>query len=163
MTRPSPSDARERIVQILGDSVIHALGLKQLLLDEREALERQDTDGLDRAVDDKGRYIDQLQALENDRGSLCEASGFHAGPEQMQDMTEWCDENSVVADGWSHLMNVAAECNQLNLANGAIIRLRQQHAEAGLAVIRGRDQDPATYARTGSDSAARLNRTLAEA
>ena len=163
MTRPSPSDARERIVQILGDSVMHALGLKELLIDEREALERQDADALETTVDGKGRYIDKLQALETDRDSLCEASGFHAGPAQMQDMTEWCDDNSVVADGWSHLMKVAAECNQLNLANGAIIRLRQQHTEAGIAVLRGRDQDPATYARTGSDSAARLNRTLAEA
>ncbi len=162
MSRPSPSEARERIVNVLGESVFHALGLKEVLEDERNALELQDTDALERAVDCKGRCIDKLQALEHDRASLCEASGFAAGPEQMQEMTAWCDENSVVADGWAHLMDVAAECNQLNLANGAVIRLRQQHTEAGLAVLRGSEQDPATYARTGSGQASRFNRSLAE-
>ncbi len=162
MTRPSPSEARERIVAVLGESVYHALGLKELLMDERNALELEDTDALEQTVDSKGRYIDKLQALEKDRATLCEASGFASGPEQMQEMTDWCDEDSVVADGWSHLMTVAAECSQLNLANGAVIRLRQQHTEAGLAVLRGTDQDPATYAPTGSEQASRLNRSLAE-
>ncbi|MDJ0911176.1 MAG: flagellar protein FlgN [Woeseiaceae bacterium] len=162
MTRPSPSEARERIVAVLGQSVYHALGLKEVLMDERSALELEDTDALERAVDSKGRCIDKLQALEKDRESLCEASGFVSGPSQMQDMTAWCDENSIVADGWSQLMDVAAECNQLNLANGAAIRLRQQHTEAGLAVLRGSEQRPATYARTGDGSATRLNRSLAE-
>ncbi len=162
MTRPSPSEACERIVAYLSDSVYHALGLKEVLRDERSALELEDTDALERAVDSKGRCIDKLQALEKDRATLCEASGFAPGPDQMQDMTAWCDKNSVVADGWSHLMDVAAECNQLNLANGAAIRLRQQHAEAGLAVLRGEEQRPATYARTGSGRASRLNRSLAE-
>ena len=162
MTRPSPTEARERIVAVLGESVYHALGLKEVLMDERSALELEDADALERAVDSKGRCIDKLQGLEKDRASLCEASGFAAGPLQMQEMTAWCDENSVVADGWAHLMDVAAECNQLNLANGAAIRLRQQHTEAGLAVLRGGLKEPATYARTGSGHAAGLNRSLAE-
>ena len=162
MTRPSPSEARERIVAVLGESVFHALGLKEVLMDERSALELEDADALEQAVESKGRCIDRLQALEKDRATLCEASGFGPGPEQMQEMTGWCDENSVVADGWSHLMDVAAECNQLNLANGAAIRLRQQNTEAGLAVLRGAEQRPATYARTGGGQASGLNRSLAE-
>lgn len=162
MTRPSPSEARERMSAVLGQSVYHALGLKELLAEERNALELKDADALEQTVESKGRCIDKLQALEKDRAALCEASGFPSGPEQMQAMTDWCDENSVVANGWSQLMDVAAECSQLNLANGAVIRLRQQHTEAGLAVLRGTDQDPATYARTGSEQASRLNRSLAE-
>ena len=162
MTRPSPAEARERIVAILGESVYQALGLREVLKDERSALELEDADALERAVDSKGHCIDKLQALEKHRASLCEESGFAPGPDQMLDMTAWCDENSVIADGWSHLMDVAAECNKLNLANGAAIRLRQQHTEAGLAVLRGTEQRPATYARTGSGQASRLNRSLAE-
>lgn len=162
MNRPSPSEARQRIVEVLGESVYHALGLREVLDDERHALEHEDTDALERAIDGKSRCIDRLQALEEDRASLCEAAGFAAGPEQMQEMTAWCDEKSVVADGWLKLMEVAAECNQLNLTNGVAIRLRQQHTEAGLAVLRGADRDPATYVRTGSAQASRLNRSLAE-
>lgn len=163
MPRPTPSEAREHIVSYLNESVYHALGLKEVLMDERSALELEDADALEQAVESKSRCIDKLQALEKERASLCEASGFATGPDQMQDMTAWCDQNSVVADGWSHLMDVAAECNQLNLANGAAIRLRQQHTEAGLAVLRGTEQGPPTYARTGSGQASALNRSLAEA
>lgn len=163
MARSTPTEVRSRIVELVGESVYHALGLKESLEDERTALETQDPDALHDAVSVKGEYIGKLRALENTRAAFCEASGFHRGPLQMKELSDWCDENSVVANCWSHLMVIASDCNALNITNGAIIRVRQQQIESNLAVLRGADHNPDTYARDGAEPAGLAQRSLAQA
>ena len=43
----------------------------------------------------------------------------------------------------------ANDCEQLNLANGAAIRLRQQQVADNLALLRGSDRDTDTYSPDG--------------
>lgn len=163
MNRPSPSDARNKIVEVLGESVYHALGLKESLQEEHSALEVQDAEALHDAVSIKSGCVTKLSELERQRSDLCEASGFHKGPEQMAQMSEWCDENSVVANCWDHLIEIAADCNALNLTNGAIIRVRRQQTDDRLAVLRGTDNHSETYGRGGAETAAMTQRALAKA
>ena len=163
MTRPSPNDTRTQIVEILGESVLHALGLKETLQNERRALEEQNIDELDQAVTTKSDCVGKLQQLESQRQALCEASGFHPGPDQMEQLVDWCDEDSVITRCWSQLMDIAADCNALNLTNGAIIQMRSQMMASNLAVLRGGEPQPDTYRRQGRDSAANKQRSLAEA
>lgn len=163
MTRPSPTKARSRVVEVLGDSVLHVMGLKESLEQERAALEDQDTDALSDAVLLKSDCVAKLQDLESQRTGLCEGYGFEASPVQMDQLSDWCDEQDEIANCWHHLMQIAAECNALNLTNGAIIRARRQHIDTSLAVLRGTDQDSGTYQRDGAGYAARNQRPLAEA
>lgn len=163
MSQLTPLEARARIVEVVGESVYHALGLKETLEVERTALESQDTESLYQAVAAKGECVGKLKQLEKRRAELCEASGFGNGPQQMEHMSEWCDEDSVVANCWSHLMSIAADCNALNMTNGAIIHVRQQQIESNLAVLRGADYNPDTYARSGAESAGLAQRSLAQA
>jgi flagellar biosynthesis/type III secretory pathway chaperone len=162
MARPSASEARTRIVEVVGESVYHALGLKESLEVERSALEAQDTDALHDAVSVKGKCVDLLRQLEEKRAALCESFGFKANARQMEQLSDWCDENSEIANCWSHLISIAAECNALNLTNGAIIRIRQQHMDSNLAVLRGADHNPDTYARHGAEHAGLAQRSLAQ-
>lgn len=163
MPRPSKIEARSQIVDVIGECVYHALGLKESLRHERVALEEQDTDALHSAVDTKSRCVEKMADLDEQRRALCETSGFHAGPEQMIEMSLWCDEDSVVYKAWSQLMEIAADCNALNLTNGAIIRMRNQMVESNLAVLRGANTNPDTYKREGRDIAAMNQRSLAQA
>ena len=163
MTRLSRADARCKIVDVIGESVCHALVLRESLKDERAALESQDTEALNDAVTAKSDCVSKLAELEQQRAELCERLGFHDGPEQMTRMSEWCDEDSVVASGWLQLLEIATECNSLNLTNGAIISLRRQHTDSQLAVLRGTDSQTETYGREGIDTAARNRRALAQA
>jgi len=163
MPRPSKIEARSQIVDVIGECVYHALGLKESLRHERVALEEQDTDALHSAVDTKSRCVEKMADLDEKRRALCETSGFHAGPEQMIEMSLWCDEDSVVYKAWSQLMEIAADCNALNLTNGAIIRMRNQMVESNLAVLRGANTNPDTYKREGRDIAAMNQRSLAQA
>ena len=163
MSHPTPETARKQIVEIIGNSVYHALGLKESLQDEFAALEAQDMDALRSAVDNKSKCVAALQTLEEQRRDFCIDVGFESGPEQMEQLAEWCDEDAVLSNCWQHLMDIAVECNAMNLTNGAIIRARQQQIEAGLAVIRGGTQDPGVYGRSGRGPSGPSQRSLAEA
>lgn len=163
MAAPDPAAARKQIVEIIGDCVFHALGLMETLQDERKALEEQDMDALKSAVDSKGKCVNDLRTMEDRRRNLCAAAGFPDGPDQMVQMLEWCDENSVIANCWQHLMDVATECNTLNITNGAIIRGRKQQIETSISIIRGGQPEMDTYNRSGREPQGHHLRSIAEA
>ena len=161
--RPDPESARKELVELIGSSVYHALGLKESLEDEYRALEIQDMDALQEALNNKARCVEQLQLLEEQRRACCSSAGFGADAEQMDRMTAWCDENSVVANGWQHLLDIAGRCASLNTTNGAIIHARKLQIETSLAVVRGGSPDPAVYARNGARPGDTSLRSLGEA
>lgn len=163
MTRPAPAAARQEIVAIIGESLCQAAGLKESLEVEREALERQDTDTLQAVVVSKNDHAEKLQALDSRRGQLCNECGFAAGPGQMQELIDWCDERGVIDKGWTELLQLAEAGNALNLTNGAIIRLRQQQFETSISVLRGVTPGSDTYGRNGAESGDASRRSLAEA
>ncbi len=163
MSHRSPPEAREQIVEILDASIHQALGLKESLQDERHALERQDTDALKVALTTKGVCVNRLQEFENRRMKLCDASGFGAGPEQMERFLDWCDDDSAIADRWLELLEIAAACNTLNLTNGAIVQAHQQMIATNLSVIRGGNVVPDTYRREGRESPSADSQSLARA
>ncbi|MGI9263458.1 MAG: flagella synthesis protein FlgN [Gammaproteobacteria bacterium] len=150
MSRPSPASARAQLVDIIGNSVYHALGLKESLEEERAALESQDMDALHSAVENKSVCVKKLHDLDGQRVALCQLSGFGDGPDQMQALIDWCDDSDLVSNRWDNLMILAAESSALNMTKGAIIRLRQQQFESSLSVLRGAPTRPATYSRTGA-------------
>lgn len=151
------------MVELIGNSVYHALGLMETLEDERKALEKQDMDALRSAVEKKGKCVNELRTMENERAALCSASGFEAGLDQMVQMLEWCDESSIIANCWQHLMDIATECNSLNVTNGAIIRGRKQQIDTSIAVIRGGQPTMTTYNRSGTEPHGHNLRSIAEA
>ena len=163
MQEITPDEARARIVEILGDSVYQALGLKGALEDERSALEAQDLEALNATMDSKAACTGQLQKLDAARAALCEEWGFAAGPYQMTELIEWCDQDQLISSRWEQLMVIAAEGSALNLTNGAIIRLRQQQFESSLSILRGVKPGADTYGRNGGENGELSRRSLAEA
>ncbi|MDJ0710486.1 MAG: flagellar protein FlgN [Woeseiaceae bacterium] len=150
MTRPAPAEARAQAVEIIGDSIFYALGLKEALQEERKALESEDLDALHAAVDGKSACVENLSALDARRIDLCEELGYTMAADQMQKLIDYCDEDNVVSRRWEDLMVIAAESSALNMTNGAIIRLRQQQFESSLSVLRGVSPGSDTYGRNGS-------------
>lgn len=163
MPRISAAEARARIADIIADSIAEASDLKASLLDERGALENQDTDALHAVVHVKNSCARNLQRLERMRGELCNAWGFVDGPEQMQQVLDWCDEDEQLGRSWTRLIDIATEGNALNLTNGAIIRVRQQHMESSLSVLRGSSPGPDTYGQNGAEIGDSGRHSLAEA
>jgi flagellar biosynthesis/type III secretory pathway chaperone len=163
MSNSEPDLFRAQVSDLLGTSVLHALGLKESLAAEKAALETQDIDALNEAVANKSRCVTKLQALDSERTTLCAEAGFEMGPDQMDKVMQWCDTDSIIANCWNHLMQLAAECNALNMTNGAIIRARQHQIHANLSVLRGQPPEADTYGREAGGAAPNLRRSLAEA
>ena len=163
MSNSEPDLFRTQVVDLLGTSVLHALGLTESLAAEKAALEKQDIDALNEAVANKSRCVTELQSLDGERTTLCADAGFEKGPDQMEKVMQWCDTDSIVANCWNHLMQLATECNALNMTNGAIIRARQHQIQANLSVLRGQPSEADTYGREAGGAAPKVPRSLAEA
>lgn len=163
MSNSEPDLFRAQVSDLLGTSVLHALGLKESLAAEKAALETQDIDALNEAVANKSRCVTELQSLDSERTTLCAEAGFEKGPDQMDKVMQWCDTDSIIANCWNHLMQLAAECNALNMTNGAIIRARQHQIHANLSVLRGQPPEADTYGREAGGAASNPRRSLAEA
>ncbi len=159
----SESQTRNQIVAIVSDSVDCAVGLKECLGEERAALTSRSAEALTEAVQSKRALLEKLQQLESERNRISEAAGFSAGSTQMDDLVVWCDDDSIIANRWQHLLQVASECNDLNAANGAIIRVTKQHVETSLAILRNGDAESESYNPAGSEYRELGQRTLAEA
>ena len=80
MSTLAPDLARAQIADLLSDTVYHALGLKETLADERKALESQDMDDIDAAVDSKTASVLKLQTLDNKRLQLCSSADSIKAP-----------------------------------------------------------------------------------
>lgn len=159
----SRKEARAQFIDLLNDTVYHALGLKESLEEERRALESQDVERIEAAVETKSICVKNLQPLDQKRLQLCSASGFAEDPEQMTQFITWCDDDEVVKSRWEYLMLVAAESAALNLTNGAIIRLRQNQFDSSLALLRGVTAGADTYGKHGEESGGFGRQSLAEA
>jgi len=153
---------RDRLEQLLRAGVDCANGLKEVLNDERTALEDQDTDALNTAAQHKQSFLTQLETLETERREICQTSGFGTAADAMDELLNWCDAELVIRGNWDHFVDIAKECSELNFSNGAIINVRRQQISGALAVIRGDSQNQETYSRSGRDTSSTGQRVLAE-
>ena len=162
----NPADAplaRQKLVKVIGDSVVLAETLIETLGNERGALEAQDMDALQDVLARKTQCVESLRQLDQRRSAICTGAGFADGDDQMDHIIEWCDENHAVADGWRHLVNLAVECNRRNMTNGAIIRARKQQIESAMAIVRGGSANSDTYSRQGVEPGVNNLRSIVEA
>ena len=163
MSPKSHSRNLSRLADVLGACVYQALGLRESLQDERAALEADDLDALQLAVDNKTRCVSELRQLERERSDIASEMGFDPGAAQMDDLTRELGQDATIKSRWQHLLDVASECNTLNMSNGAIIRIRKQQVDAGLAVLRGAEPTAEIYGFDGASAPGYDKRSLAEA
>lgn len=159
----SPEETRVRITSILGECVRCALDLKEILVEERKALQDRDTKSLNTAANSKLALVREITDLNQTRDKVSAQAGFGNSPENMEDLTDWCDDDRVVTKLWQKLQRIAIECYLMNRTNGAIIHLRHQQTLNGLSVLRGSENDAGTYAPAGSATNNFTARTIVEA
>lgn len=163
MPAPTAEHRKTELERIICDSVQGAIGLREILTNEREALERQDTIALHSAATEKEVCIRKLESLEKERAELSVACGFASGPEDMQSLLAWCNDELPVKDTWRHFLEVATTCNDLNATNGSIIRLRRSQIQNALELLRGGNLEPEPYSPEGRKPAGNTGRALAHA
>lgn len=163
MTCDSPEETRVQIANILGESVRCALDLKEILVEERKALQDRDTMSLSTAANSKLALVREIANLNQTRDKVSAQAGFGNSPDYMEDLADWCDDDLLVTNLWQNLQSIASECDLMNKTNGAIIHLRHQQTLNGLSVLRGSENDAGTYAPAGSATHNLPARTITEA
>lgn len=159
----SPAECRTAFERLVVASLAAADQLQKSLNDERLALERQDSDALGQAANAKQECVATLETLEQERRAISAAAGFASGPEQMPALIAWCDGGNRIIEDWERFLVIAADCDRMNTANGAIIHLKRQHYAAALRIVGGSATGTIeTYGPSGGDAAIRSPRALAE-
>ena len=162
MTDDSRNLARARLERILADSVQQAERLRTALEAERAALGKNDADALDAASAAKAEPVSRLAALDAERVAATRDAGFATSPAAMDEVIRDSDD-SMLANGWRRLIEIARDCERLNSVNGAIIRARRRQVIAGLTILRGSKPDRDTYAASGIEAHSPVGRALAQA
>lgn len=65
-----------------------------------------------------------------------------------------------LANNWTQLMRICADCRNLNEQNGASIDLLSRHAKRSLDIIKGKPESASTYGSNGITQSERHVRTL---
>jgi len=133
--------------------------LRELLLEERDALSTRDAERLGGAVQSKLECLKQLERNEADRRALLQRAG--AG-------TDWSrllgSLDPELGEGWASLRNSLREVAELTEVNEKIVN-RSRHSTARLlAILRGRGDDAnAVYDRSGRTQGHGDNRPITSA
>jgi flagellar biosynthesis/type III secretory pathway chaperone len=147
----SPED-NAGLEEVLDNGIEWMRSLKAALIDEREALEHRDSDGLVAAARSKEALTAKLRIVDRHRTEigLLAAQTARGG-------------NRAMRERLSTFRQIASDCEHLNRTNGIIIRSRHRQVMDGLAILRGRDHGEDTYTPRGKTAAAVGRRTLTEA
>lgn len=155
MSRDSEA-ARAALRTLDPEACVQAAGaLKTCLLEERNALTGRDPQALETAVNEKASGLREFAA----------ALGAERAPsaQALRDAVQ-ANANGTDDDAarWQAFLALAEECNDLNLSNGAAIRLRQRQIGNGIALLRGEQTPTETYGPRGAATDGTAGRPLTE-
>lgn len=156
-------DCNEALRQNFYESIQNALELRDLLQEERDALERKDTMSLSDTAVRKKVCVSKLEDLDKARNTVSKSFGFGINPSEISKLAEHCDEGHLLSESWEHFLEVAHECSDMNSGNGAIIRVRQKQIKGAINLIRDGSAETDTYGPDGQNDEDQRTRSLAEA
>lgn len=156
-------ECNEALRENFCESMQNALELRNLLNDERDALEQKDTLSLSDTAVHKKMCVNKLEELDKTRSSISKSFGFGINPGEITKLAAHCDEGTSLTQSWNQFLEVAHECSDMNSGNGAIIRVRQKQIQGVIHLLRDGTPETETYGPNGQSNEDSRTRPLAEA
>ena len=156
-------ECNEALKDNFNESIQIALELRNLLKEERAALERKDTLSLSETAVRKKVCVTGLEDLDTSRNAISKAFGFGINPDEISKLAAHCDEGQLLSQCWSDFIELAQACSDMNSGNGAIIRVRQQQINGAINLLRDGNAETDTYGPNGQSGEELRTRPLAEA
>lgn len=156
----STSNDNERLADNIDRSIEYASKLKDILINERIALEEKNTLALSKCAIDKKKCVNQLDDLERKRSMLI---AHEKPPEYGAESSHFDQDGAEFPASWNHFLDIVRACDVLNAGNGAIILTRQSQIQAAISLLRGGTKTADTYNNTGRNADINSVRSLAEA
>ncbi|HZX31683.1 MAG TPA: flagellar protein FlgN [Rhodocyclaceae bacterium] len=119
------------------------------LTEEQEALKRGETDVVAAIALKKSQQIEQLNAAEKERNALLQEAGYRGDTDGMKTWLATNGNDRGVAEGWTQLMELAAQAKRINDLNGRLIAIRLQAANQAIGILTEQHQRSSLYGRDG--------------
>lgn len=125
--------------------------LLDILLSERDALRKSETDTISAMSAKKQPLTVQLEQLGRQREAILQSEGFSSGKDGLeafianQDTTQQTQLNTIL----EQLRSVGTACRDNNQINGGIVNVNRQYLHRAMSVLRGRDVNITSYGPGG--------------
>lgn len=125
--------------------------LLDILLSERDALRKSESDTITEMSAKKQPLAVQLEQLGRQREAILHSEGFSSDKDGLeafianQDITQQTQLNTIL----EQLRSVGANCRDNNQINGGIVNVNRQYLHRAMSVLRGRDVTITSYGPGG--------------
>lgn len=160
----------EKTYPVTEQLVTNALQLAQQLLQElnqeADILKNpgQPTELLSNIAGNKRQLVEQMEQFNS---HLSQVLNLEKLPNSQEGMNEYFKraeaanlQTTNLVGNWTQLMQICADCRDLNEQNGASIDLLSRHAKRSLDIIKGKPETASTYGSNGRTQSERHIRTL---
>lgn len=147
------NDLLTRELELLG-------GLKNLMLNEKSAVEDNQIEQLIPIADDKQKLLELVERASMERQQFLRShSQGNSGLEMTNHYIHKARNSQELKSQFQRLQDTLKECQDLNNVNAKIIAMNQRHVERNLNIIKGVDGQSVVYTAKGNTEAnqSRLN------
>ena len=128
--------------------------LKQLMLNEQDAVEQNNIEQLIPIADNKQRLLEQIERASYSRQAfLNQHIQGKSGLQQLNEFIAQTDSPANLKAQFEVLQTVLQECKDLNDVNAKIIALSQRSVERNLNILKGVDDKAMVYNAKGTTEA----------
>jgi flagella synthesis protein FlgN len=127
--------------------------MRGVLEQEKESLRIRDVPGLEQTTKAKESLAERINGLTADQQDLFKRHNLptgRGGIDRLFAVLPSSPQVDAFRDKWSKIKELAEQCNEINLHNGAYIALLSQHTQRSLDVLHGRSQSEFVYGRDGA-------------
>lgn len=139
----------QALTQLLTKQTSLAQKLLDKLTDEHEVLSSNDSDSLDRVVEQKQVLMQQLETGMTTINHALSEQGFSADISGLDSLLQQLPENTPLHRQWHKLQELAKQCQEKNMVNGGIVCLKQRHIRQALDILTGNQSSKNTYDKQG--------------
>ena len=128
--------------------------LKQLMLNEKSAVEGNHIDDLIPIADDKQKLLELVEKASFERQQFLRSHSVGStGLEMTNHLIQQSNNGKELKSQFQQLQNTLMECQDLNSTNAKIIAMNQRHVERNLNIIKGVDDKSVVYTAKGNTQA----------
>ena len=146
----------ESLPQIIEQHISSALELLEILQQERQALISGKPEALEQVSASKLKSVQTFRILSDKLNR-------YLGNESIEHLLARIGSGMNLHQRWQELMTLATECQNHNLANGALIDERQNSVRHAIKCLFGHEAGPGVYGRCGDTSFRPERRIIASA
>jgi flagellar biosynthesis/type III secretory pathway chaperone len=107
---------------------------------ERTALTKRDMSALEQTTQNKLKYTQKLEKLEQQREQLVAGLGFGSDAASLKCCFESLPQTDALTRLWQQVLANVDACRDGNLTNGSILEAGRRHVEQALLILRGQGQ-----------------------